>query len=467
MKYIISYSIFFVFAINVVAQQGGYENLYHENGSNSAYDIKPTADGGYIMTGFSNPTYSFFGQDIMLFKIDGEGNFEWSMNYNPGGSSEYGHVVIETFNNEFAIVGRASSPITNSADGYFILTDEFGVIKNEWFIGDSQSNPLNDIAQLTLDSGFVACGKWGSNPYLVRTDKNGDTIFTKTYTEITGVFQAVTCSEDGQFLYLAGYKSGPTRGLILKTDLVGEIIWSYISDDVGFEELHNVFLYDGKLFSSGRAANLNEINPSDYHLRVLNEEDGETLILKRYDNSNSHVFRTILINEDSELLMVGTKSLGSGNGSCVYVIKTDIEGEIIWERHFGSNHSTNVLGWGICRAHDYGYMVCGQVVADGVPYVYIIKIDENGSTVGVNYIPIMPEISIYPNPCSEQLNISLGNHEGDKQLTIFNSAGQQVWQESTTAQELQINAVSQWQAGVYLVHIELVGHKIVRKIVVE
>jgi hypothetical protein len=33
------------------------------------------------VTGFSNPRQSLFGQDVMLMKIDGEGIFQWSMNF--------------------------------------------------------------------------------------------------------------------------------------------------------------------------------------------------------------------------------------------------------------------------------------------------------------------------------------------------------------------------------------------------
>lgn len=450
------------------AQQGGQEFLFNQNGVRAAYNIKLTADNGYILTGFSNPTSSFFGQDIMMLKIDSTGVFEWSISHDAGGSMDIGESIIQTFENNYACVGWGSNPSTSQDGGYFLLTNNQGELLNSWF-----SNPIdgggvfNDVVQINSDSSLVIVGKYNNNPYLVRTDKNGDTLFTKIYTDITGVFQVVTTSEDGQFLYLAGKKTGPTRGLILKTDLDGEIIWSHISDDVGFEELHNVFLHDGKLFSSGRAANMNEVNPSDFHLRILNAEDDSSPTVVRYSNSSSHVFRSLLINESSEILMVGTKSLGSGIGTVVYVVKTDIEGEIIWEREFGSNHSDNVLGWGICSAHDYGYMVCGQVVADGVPYVYVIKIDENGSVLSSNHIPIMPEISIYPNPCSEQLNIHLGSHEGEKQITIFNSNGQEVWHGNTTANDLQIDAVRYWQAGVYLVHIEVGVHKVVRKVVVE
>lgn len=455
------------FVIEVSAQEGGYENLYHENGSNSAYCIKPTSDGGYIMTGFSNPTYSFYGQDIMLFKISGQGTFEWSMNYDASNSSDHGHAVIQSYDNQFALVGRASVPSSFDGDGCFILTDSDGnLIQQSFFGGAPEGDRLEDLIQLPSDSSFVLVGITGNHPYLVRTDKNGDTLFTKIYTEITGVFQAVTCSEDGQFLYLVGYSGIPSDGMIMKIDLLGNIIWENFYE-IGADEYYDIVIQQNLLYVVGRTKEFDMNGHALCMIRWFDEFDGQMIDYTVFDRG---AFRSVVPAwENSGFVMVGRNvfTVNSTLEGRIYVVKVDAGGEMIWEKEFGDPYPASNIGRGVCRGHDYGYMVCGQMVNNGVPYVYVIKIDENGSVLSSNSFPILPEISIYPNPCSEQLNIQLGSHEGDKQITIFNSAGQQVWQESTTAQELQINAVSQWQAGVYLVHIEVGVHKVVRKMVVE
>lgn len=463
--------LFFAFFQSIViAQQGGWEKFYNNGGAIRGQDIKPTSDGGYIMTGFSNPTNTLDGQDIMLMKIDGDGNFEWSKNFNPGGSTEYGWSLIETFDHEFALVGEASSPITNSTDGYFILTDENGNVKNEWFIGDSQTNFLTDIIQLPTDSSFVACGKWGNHPCIVRIDKNGDTLFTQVYSEVLGRFNALEYSPEDQTICLAGIAVPLQKaGLVAKIDFDGNVVWLHEYIGGGFEELYDLTIFNDRIFTVGRSRALDPNQSAEYHVRTLNLTTGDSEDVTGYGFSNSFSFKSIVIDSNLTAVIVGT-SLDNLSSSWenFFAVKTIIFGNVIWTNHFGQDHTVISYGQGISKGHDYGYVMSGQGTStDGVTYVYVIKIDENGSVVSTNSFPFLPEISLYPNPCTEVLNIQLGQFESEKRITVFNSAGQAVYEKTTFDNEMQINEVGFWQSGVYMVHVEVDGHKVVRKVVVD
>ena len=448
------------------AQQGGWEKFYNNNGAVRAHDIKPTSDGGYIMTGFSNPTGTFFGHDVMLMKINSEGDFEWSMNFDAADGSDQGYEVIETFSGGFALVGLASTPSSFGGGGVFILTDFQGnLIKQDFYGGEIDGDRLHGIKQTPLDSGFVLVGVSGNPPFLVRTDKHGDTLFTKRYDDLVGVFQAVACSEDGEFLYLAGYTGVQNKSIMMKVNLNGEVIWHESYIDVGAEELYALTMHGDYVVASGRATKADPTEPAEFHTRVINTENGQTVSLNHYGNSNSSVFNSIDVTHDNGLIMVGTRHLGS-LGSKVYVVKSDFQGELIWEHEFGQSPVLS-SGRGICKGHDYGYMVCGHTNINGSAHVYVIKIDENGSVVSTNSFPFLPEISLYPNPCSEVLHIQLGTFESEKRITVFNNAGQEVYNLTTLDNEMQINEVGFWSTGVYLVHVEVEGHKVVRKVVVE
>ena len=460
--------LFFAFIQSIViAQQGGWEKFYTQNGARRAHDIKPTSDGGYIMTGFSNLTNSFFGQDVMLMKIDGNGDYDWSVNFDASNSTDIGNKMIQNYGDGFAIVANASTPDSFNGDGYFILTDAQGsLIKQDFFGGNPTGDRLEGIIQLPSDSGYVLVGTSG-HPYLVRTDKHGDTLYTKRFTDITGVFQAVTCSEDGEFLYLAG-TAVPLQnaGLLLKVNLFGDIVWETIYE-LGHDDFYNIIQQNNDIYVVGRTLESDLNGQPLCMIRKFNEFDGQMDFYKTFDRG---AFRSFVSSEDGGFVIAG-RNVFQGNGTLqerVYVVKTDSEGELIWEREFGQNYPASNLGWGICKGHDYGYLVCGQFTsADGIPYVYVIKIDENGSVVSTNSFPFLPEISLYPNPCSEVLNIQLGTFESEKRITVFNNAGQEVYHLATLDNEVQINEVGFWQSGVYLVHVEVEGHKVVRKVVVD
>lgn len=451
-----------------IAQQGGWEQFHNNQGAIRGDDIKPTSDGGYIMTGVANPTNTLDGQDIMLMKIDGDGNFEWSKNFNPGGSTEYGWSLIETFDQEFALVGSASSPLTSSTDGYFILTDELGNVKKQWFLGDSQYNFLTDIIQLPMDSSFVACGDWGDRPFIVRMDKNGDTLFTKIYPEVIGRFYALEYSQEDQSIVLAGV-SAPLQyaGLVAKVDIDGNLIWIQEYIGGGFEEIYDLAIYEDWIYTVGRSRELNPGLSAEYHMRTVDLISGETENVTGYGASNSYVFNSITLGNGPNLTMVGTKSSTSGvSSSSIFATQINLDGEIIWEAIVGGNQIASSYGYGICKGQDYGYILSGVCTFPaGATYVYIIKIDENGSVVGTNSFPYLPEVVVYPNPCIDLLNIELGHIEGEKFITIYNSSGQEIYSTMTWENKIQINEINHWQSGVYAVRIRLNGHEVVRKVV--
>jgi hypothetical protein len=458
--------LYLFISLSSFSQQGGWEKFIHENGSNSAYDIKPTSDGGYIMTGFSNPTQTLFGHDIMLMKVTGEGEFEWSMNFDAADGSDYGQRVIETYDGGFAVVGRASSPPIFGGDGFFILTDSNGNLVNQGFFGEQVDGDwLFGVVQTPVDSSFILVGTSGNPPFLVRSDKHGDTLFTKRYDDLVGVFQAVTCSEDGEFLYLAGKSSTPETGLLLKCNLLGETIWSTLYP-VGADDYSDVLLINDFVVVVGRTIEASQGGYANSMIRFFHEQNGNHDSFKIFERGR---FEGIVESNGGDLVVVGRKVIFNGTSfdERIHIVKTDTDGEKIWESEFGENFPVSNLGWGICKGHDYGYVVCGQKVENGIPYVYVIKIDENGSVVSTNSLPFLPEISLYPNPCSEVLNIQLGTFESEKRITVFNKAGQEVYQLTTLDNEIQINEVGFWPSGVYLVHVEVEGHKVVRKVVVE
>jgi hypothetical protein len=209
--------------------------------------------------------------------------------------------------------------------------------------------------------------------------------------------------------------------------------------------------------------------PAELHIRFLDITTGISENVLTYGTSNSFSFKSITVGQMSNLTTLGTKINNFGISSVsVFSTQTNLDGGIIWDKLFGGNELASCYGSSLCHGHDYGYVLSGTCTTpSGFAYVYIIKIDENGSVVSTNSFPFLPEISVFPNPCSQVLNVQLGAFETEKRITVFNSAGQEVFHLNTLDKEIQLTEVALWPAGVYMVHVEVEGHKVVRKVVVE
>ncbi|MGZ3865077.1 MAG: T9SS type A sorting domain-containing protein [Bacteroidia bacterium] len=147
--------------------------------------IKETYDKGYIIAG----TSSSFGNgdaDIYVVKTDSLGKHQWSKTFG-GHQNDWGYSIQVTADSGYFIAGYSNSfNPQNGFDVYYVKTDKLGnliwektVSGDDWdFIYGSTPMP---------DGGFILCGETftnshgGSDAYLIRINKNGDTLWTKNY----------------------------------------------------------------------------------------------------------------------------------------------------------------------------------------------------------------------------------------------------------------------------------------------
>jgi hypothetical protein len=91
--------------------------------------------------------------------------------------------------------------------------------------------------QLTSDGGYIITGRTGSfgagarDAYLIKTDANGDTLWTKTYGGLDWDYAySVKQTTDGGFIVVGGSKSFSSGGdydvYLIKTDANGDTLWT-------------------------------------------------------------------------------------------------------------------------------------------------------------------------------------------------------------------------------------------------
>jgi hypothetical protein len=76
-----------------------------------------------------------------------------------------------------------------------------------------------------------------------------------------------------------------------------------------------------------------------------------------------------------------TRSSGAGYGD-VYLIRTDVNGNTVWQKIFGGN--LDAKGNAVQLTSDNGYIIVGYKETSSTDYVieaYLIKTDASGNTV--------------------------------------------------------------------------------------
>lgn len=84
---------------------------------------------------------------------------------------------------------------------------------------------------------------------------------------------------------------------------------------------------------------------------------------------------------DGGRIATGVISIQPLNKSNIYLVKTDADGNIIWEKNYKAG-DMNVWGWGqsVRQTTDGGYIIIGVVLINSNPHIYLLKVDQKGST---------------------------------------------------------------------------------------
>jgi hypothetical protein len=170
---------------------------YGGTGDDRANSIQETDDAGFIISGVT----SSFGAgmyDFNLIKIDSSGNLSWSKTYG-GANDDWSYHVEQTNDDGYILTGYAGSFGNGANDYYLVKTNSVGdTLWTKTFGGAMADN--GHVVKQTPDGGYAIIGQsqsfaFGSyDYYFVKTDGSGKGICNQTNpnTIVTSPAQTVT-----------------------------------------------------------------------------------------------------------------------------------------------------------------------------------------------------------------------------------------------------------------------------------
>ncbi|HXP51439.1 MAG TPA: hypothetical protein VN922_15895, partial [Bacteroidia bacterium] len=183
MRSIYIISLFFLQFFHLAAQDT-IAHVYTYGGlkNEGCNQIRATNDGGYIMIGYTT-SFGIGGNNMYAIKVDSLCKPQWSRAMG-GNRTQVGYGVTPTSDKGYAFVGFTDSYGNGGYDAYLVKVDSNGNVQWQKTYGGSDWDFAYSVKQIS-DGGFVLCGQtysYGSgngDVYVVRTDKNGDTLWTR------------------------------------------------------------------------------------------------------------------------------------------------------------------------------------------------------------------------------------------------------------------------------------------------
>jgi hypothetical protein len=391
--------------------QSSWQKTYGGTAFDNGYYVEQTSDGGFIITGLSY-SYGAGQDDAYLLKTDSVGSLVWTKTI--GGSNfETGWVVRQTSDLGFIIIGSTSSFGSGNDDIFFVKTDLNGdTLWTKTFGGTFMDRGAS--AQQTLDSGYIITGTTGSfgaggyDVCLIKTDASGNLSWTKTFGSINvewGVF--IQQTTDGGYIIVGdenGFGAGDYDIFLIKTDSAGNLMWTKTFGGINLENSAGVqqtadggFIIVGETKSFGAGL-------KDVYL-IKTDSVGDSLWTKVYGGAADDFGQSVRQTSDSGYIVSGiTGSFGFGLYDA-YLIKTNSTGDTLWTKTFGGPNVD--LSYSVQQTLDGGYIVAGNTGSFGAGQddIYLIKTDSMGNSAcnisGTNSI-ITPPGTQLSNPAIVQ-----------------------------------------------------------------
>ncbi|HRH68174.1 MAG TPA: T9SS type A sorting domain-containing protein [Flavobacteriales bacterium] len=255
--------------------------------------------------------------------------------------------------------------------------------------------PTGDGGFAMVGSTYTA-GSWQydtpSDVLVVRTDANGDTLWTRTYgvqDRLDAGFD-ITETSDGGFA-IAGLTIGPNfwqDGMIMKIDGSGNWLWTHLyrGDYFANDRLLRIReMANGDLVAAGYAYRTNG-NIGAYVVRT--DSNGEKLWSKIYGGAqNGDALNDILPTSDGGLVLCGgTISYDVGQGD-MWITKTDGSGLVEWSRAIGN--TSGDVGTSVVGTDDGGFAWFGNTAFS----LLLVRTDALGDTLWTRTYYITGQVS--------------------------------------------------------------------------
>jgi hypothetical protein len=299
-----------------------------------------------------------------------------------GIEDEDANAFVETYDHGFMIAGSTKSYGAGNFDLYIIRTDPQGnPIWTKTFGGTGYDKSQDIIKTDTAEYLIAAFSSSASdaNIYLVKIDDNGDTLWTKTVgTEDNDHVTRIKKTNDGGFV-LCGYieRYFEYKYLIWKFSSSGDSVWAK-TYDFGWAQDIDQTNDGGYMMVVYPYANLTPIQ--DFQL-VKTNSSGDTLWTKFYGGTDVEVaYAGEQVTGGGYIIAGRTNSYGNG-ASDFYLIKTNGSGDLLWDKTFGGDLDDRAFS--MTQTSDGGFIVGGYTASFNVGYFdfYMVRTNSGGDTL--------------------------------------------------------------------------------------
>lgn len=407
-----------------------------------ASSVQQTSDGGYIVTGRTE-SFGSGKADVWLLKTDPDGDTLWTKTYG-GPDWDQARSVQQTSDGGYIVAGYTQSFGAGEADVWLLKTDADGDTLWTRTYGDTGYDAGSSVCE-TPDEGYIIAGYTASGGiqyvYIIKTDADGDTLWTRIYSGGAGPTRgsSIKQTSDGSYIiagqtYVSSEMVSSQEVYLIKTDANGDSLWTRTYGgnhgvDLGAsvcETSDGSYIVAGSSYYPTRRYDI---------LLLKTDANGDSLWARTYGGNLSDGGNSVCETSDGGYMIAGDMQTDVLNHYNIYLMKTDADGDTLWTRDYGYPETWNQSS-SVCKTSDGGYIVAGGAEFLDPPNrdVCLLKLEpdvgtEENEPSQETFVLFEPEpnpfarqTSIrYQLPKASEVRIAIYDPLGRKVRTLFNS----------------------------------------------
>lgn len=448
----------FIMCSNLNAQIT-FEKTYKIGNGSYGREVKQTSDSGYIITGYTTKW------NVFLLKTNSKGDSLWAKIYKAD-KTDKGLKVLISNDGGYIVLGTTNSFSSDSSEQiYLIKTDDNG--DTLW---TKKYNGYGHTIKQTYDNGYIIAGAIDSSIYLIKTDSAGIIMWTKKY------------AENSNFNY-----NHPSY--VFHEPDTSYFVWTIIDDylnairinsqgDTLWTKIYSNQYLNGYLFEVEKTKDDEYLIADDwgffkvvdgdtwYYLGTLIDGNPEypypAFIKKDIKNNRyvtlEHAYR--LRDKYFTIFLTAYDSTG--------------DNEMFWRSYdspYGTFNGTHFIIYNLQNTYDNGYVLTGTV-NDTCGYnpqlVYLLKTDEDLIRWYPSEIITNDKnnllFTIYPNPTKNKITIKHNFNVRDFKYRLLNMNGVVEIEGFITKSVTSIDLTS-LSEGIYIIELFDNNHMITHKII--
>ncbi len=318
-------------------------------GRDGCKKIISTFDGGYLLGGYQHTPED--GSAFVAVKIDSSCEQQWRWFYQQTYHDLF-YSAAQSVDSCYLIAGYSN---VEGPTGIVLKINHAGETIWSRSYGGHGSDLYEIIALPTGD--IVATGDSSRYGYLIRLNGSGEVIWQKTYDE--GLFGGLKHTRDDGFIMVgqSTYFGNSIQGYVVKVDSDGEEQWHGDYGDVYQEAFGSVVELENGDFVFGGAVRNDEEDIYDFWL-VKTDPEGEVIWQRQYHENFTCRLKDLITLPDGELMFVGQRFNDYRRHGNYVAYRLDADGDVVWNLYFGPRG--DAIFYSVLLLEDNSYLFAGE-----------------------------------------------------------------------------------------------------------